>query len=113
MDEPGPETRGGPPRAGVGIIGAVPSSPDGTQPDLHRGAVTPSCVTSGGMNDDAATLLVVDDDESARTYLADNLTADGYAVVVADGARDTVRLLESKFPDLVLLDDGLPDGSGF
>lgn len=65
------------------------------------------------MNDDAATLLVVEDDDSARTFLADNLTADGYSVLVADSARDAIRLLESKFPDLVLIDDELPDGSGF
>ena len=31
------------------------------------------------MNDDAATLLVVEDDDAARTFLADNLTADGYS----------------------------------
>ena len=65
------------------------------------------------MNDDAATLLVVGDDDKARTFLADNLTADGYMVLVADGARDALRELESKFPDLVLVNDELPDGSGF
>ncbi|HZO36727.1 MAG TPA: response regulator transcription factor [Solirubrobacteraceae bacterium] len=65
------------------------------------------------MNDDAATLLVVADDDSARTFLADNLTADGYTVLVADSARDAIRELESKFPDLVLVNDELPDSSGF
>jgi DNA-binding response OmpR family regulator len=64
------------------------------------------------MNDDAATLLVVEDDDATRTFLADNLTADGYAVLVADCARDALRLLETKFPDVVLVDVGLPDGSG-
>ena len=64
------------------------------------------------MNDDAATLLVVEDDDATRTFLADNLTADGYDVIVADCARDALRLLESKFPDLVVLDVELPDASG-
>jgi DNA-binding response OmpR family regulator len=64
------------------------------------------------MNDDAATILVVEDDDATRTFLADNLTADGYDLLVADCVRDGARLLETKFPDLAVLDVGLPDGSG-
>jgi DNA-binding response OmpR family regulator len=64
------------------------------------------------MTDEAATLLVVEDDEATRTFLADNLTADGYEVVVADCAADALRLLETKFPDLALFDVALPDASG-
>lgn len=64
------------------------------------------------MNDDTATLLVVEDDDATRTFLADNLTADGYEVLVADCAADALRLLETKFPDVVLVDIGLPDVSG-
>jgi DNA-binding response OmpR family regulator len=63
--------------------------------------------------DDAATILVVEDDDATRTFLADNLTADGFELLVADCARDGLRLLETKFPDLVLVDVGLPDASGF
>ena len=62
--------------------------------------------------DDASTILVVEDDDATRAYLADNLTADGYSLLTADCARDGWRLLETKFPDLVLVDVGLPDGSG-
>ncbi len=65
------------------------------------------------MSDDAATILLVEDDATTRTFLADNLAADGYDVVVADCAREGVRLLERKFPDLALVDLGLPDASGF
>src|SRR3954469_15247148 len=64
------------------------------------------------MNDDSSTILVVEDDDATRTFLADNLTADGYEVLVADCARDGLRLLSTKFPDLALVDVGLPDGSG-
>jgi DNA-binding response OmpR family regulator len=63
--------------------------------------------------DDAATILVVEDDDATRTFLADNLTADGYELLVADCARDGLRLLETKFPDLALVDLNLPDGSGY
>jgi len=63
-------------------------------------------------DDDASTILVVEDDDATRTFLADNLAADGYDLLVADCAADALRLLERKFPDLVLLDLGLPDASG-
>ena len=58
------------------------------------------------------TVLVVEDDAAVRTFLADNLTADGYELLVADCARDAWRLIETKAPDLVVLDVALPDGSG-
>ena len=64
------------------------------------------------MTDEAFTLLVVEDDDATRTFLGDNLTADGYDVLAADCARDGLRLLETKFPDLAVVDVGLPDGSG-
>jgi DNA-binding response OmpR family regulator len=63
--------------------------------------------------DDAATILVVEDDAATRTFLADNLTADGYELLVADTAEHGLRLLETKCPDLGLVDIGLPDASGF
>jgi len=62
--------------------------------------------------DIAATILLVEDDMPTRTFLADNLTADGYELLVAECARDGLRLLETKFPDVALVDLGLPDGSG-
>lgn len=64
------------------------------------------------MTDDASTILVVEDDASTRTFLADNLTADGYALLTAESVTEGLRLLDSKYPDLVLVDVGLPDGSG-
>ena len=64
------------------------------------------------MTDDASTILLVEDDDATRTFLADNLTADGYDLLVADSLRDGARLLETKYPDLAVVDVGLPDGSG-
>jgi DNA-binding response OmpR family regulator len=64
------------------------------------------------MSDDAFTILVVEDDDATRTFLADNLSADGFEMLVADCVRDGLRLIEQKFPDLVLVDVGLPDASG-
>ena len=61
---------------------------------------------------DAATILVVEDDEPTRIFLADNLTADGYELLVAETAADALAQLETQFPDLALIDLGLPDRSG-
>jgi DNA-binding response OmpR family regulator len=58
------------------------------------------------------TLLVLEDDDATRTFLADNLTADGFELLVAATAADAVRLLETGAPDLAIVDVGLPDGSG-
>ena len=63
-------------------------------------------------HDTPATILVAEDDATTRTFLADELTADGYELLVTDCARDALRLLETKFPDLAILDVGLPDASG-
>jgi DNA-binding response OmpR family regulator len=65
------------------------------------------------MTDDTpATILVAEDDATTRTFLADELTADGYELLVADTATDALRLLETKFPDLAILDVGLGETSG-
>lgn len=64
------------------------------------------------MTDERSTILLVEDDTATRTFIADNLTADGYEMVVADCARDGLRLLESAYPDLAIVDLGLPDRDG-
>jgi DNA-binding response OmpR family regulator len=51
-------------------------------------------------HDTPATILVAEDDALQRTFLADELTADGY------------DLLETKFPDLAIVDVGLGEVSG-
>jgi DNA-binding response OmpR family regulator len=60
----------------------------------------------------ASTVLVVEDDDATRTFLADNLTADGYELLVADCAAEGLRLMEAKAPDLAVIDLGLPDTPG-
>jgi DNA-binding response OmpR family regulator len=59
------------------------------------------------------TIIVVEDDDATRTFLADNLQADSYEVVGAASARQALNLLEVKDCDLMLLDVMLPDASGF
>ena len=64
------------------------------------------------MTVEPARILLVEDDPGVRAFLADNLAADGYEPLVADTAREGLRLLEYKQPDLAVIDLGLPDGSG-
>jgi DNA-binding response OmpR family regulator len=64
------------------------------------------------MDTPAATILVVEDHDPTRTFLADNLSADGYDVIEAEGVTDARHLLERAFPDLAIIDLGLSDGDG-
>ena len=56
--------------------------------------------------------MVVEDDAPTLTYLADNLTADGFELVVAESKPEAMRLLRVKAPDLAVVDVGLPGESG-
>ncbi len=64
------------------------------------------------MNEQRSTILVVEDDRCTRTFLADNLAADGYEPIPAETAREAVRLMETRYPDLAILDLTLPDRDG-
>jgi DNA-binding response OmpR family regulator len=59
-----------------------------------------------------ATILVVEDHRPTRMFLADNLAADGYEILEADTAADAERLIETRYPDLAIIDLGLPDRDG-
>lgn len=58
------------------------------------------------------TLLLVDGDRAGRTYLAANLTADGYEVLEATTLAGAERMLGESFVDLAIVDRELPDGDG-
>ena len=64
------------------------------------------------MDGSAARILVVEDDATTRTFLADNLAADGYEPLEAECSEDAQHLIETAFPDLAIVDLGLPDGDG-
>jgi DNA-binding response OmpR family regulator len=64
------------------------------------------------MNEPRPTILIVEDDRTTRTFLADNLTADGYELLVAGTAREGLRMMETRYPDLAIVDLGLPDRDG-
>src|SRR6478672_3066212 len=64
------------------------------------------------MTQPATRILIIEDDAVVRTFLADNLIADGYELSVAATMREGLRALEAEPPDLAVVDLTLPDGSG-
>ncbi len=54
------------------------------------------------------TILVVEDNEASRDALARRLQRRGYEVVLAVDGQQAVSVAQSKRPDLILMDLGLP-----
>jgi two-component system, OmpR family, KDP operon response regulator KdpE len=61
----------------------------------------------------AYTVLVVDDEPPIRRFLRTSLTAVGHRVVVAENAAEALATMTAEKPDVIILDLGLPDRSGF
>ena len=60
----------------------------------------------------AATILIVEDDERIRALMRTLLVAAGYAVLETGNATTALSMLASHSPELMLLDLGLPDRDG-
>ena len=50
------------------------------------------------------TILVAEEHDATRAFLADNLVADGYQVLIANDRAKAVALLSVHDPDLILVD---------
>jgi len=61
----------------------------------------------------AYTVLVVDDEPPILRFLRTSLTAAGHRVVTAGDAAGALAAMAAEKPDMVILDLGLPDRSGF
>ena len=57
-------------------------------------------------------ILVVEDDAVIASALRDALDDEGYHAIVSSTVADAARQARTSHPSLVLLDWGLPDGSG-
>jgi DNA-binding response OmpR family regulator len=57
-------------------------------------------------------ILIVEDDDTLRDILKDNLAAEGYTVYEAPTGKRGLELALTRHPDLILLDILLPDESG-
>ncbi len=58
------------------------------------------------------TILIIDDEKLIRWSLNQELTRAGFQVLEADTIRDGITFLNERDPDLVVLDQLLPDGTG-
>ncbi len=59
-----------------------------------------------------STILVVDDEETARSFVSGALTDAGYEAIEAGDLAEAKQHIETGSADIVLLDVVLPDGSG-
>lgn len=59
-----------------------------------------------------AKILVVDDDSDIVSAIETVLTLEGYTVISAYSGKDSLPLVDSEDPDLLLLDYMLPDMTG-
>jgi DNA-binding response OmpR family regulator len=57
-------------------------------------------------------VLIVEDHELTRRFLADNLAADGYEPLTAGSIAHARQLIAGELPAVAVLDLGLPDGDG-
>jgi DNA-binding response OmpR family regulator len=57
-------------------------------------------------------VLIVEDHELTRQFLADNLAADGYEPLPTGSLAHARQLIETEMPAIAVLDLGLPDGDG-
>ena len=58
-------------------------------------------------------ILIVEDDENNRRLLRDLLRLDGHEVFVAEDGQSGLCAIETRPPDVALIDIGLPDISGY
>lgn len=65
------------------------------------------------MSDTRPVVLVVDDEPHILSFLLENLRTDDFLVHAAPSVAHARSKLNACVPDLLLLDVGLPDGSGF
>lgn len=60
----------------------------------------------------SATVLIVDDEESARSFISEALKDAGYEAIEAGDLKGAHKAVDSGSADIILLDVRLPDGSG-
>jgi signal transduction histidine kinase/DNA-binding response OmpR family regulator/HAMP domain-containing protein len=81
--------------------------------DLHQVKEEAGPEADPGGGGARATILVIDDERSAREMIATALAGEGYAVIPATGGRDGLRLARERRPDAIILDVIMPDVDGW
>ena len=58
-------------------------------------------------------ILVIDDERDFQILMQSFFTPDGHKVFVAGNIKDGLKLLDEEHPDVIFLDNNLPDGLGW
>jgi DNA-binding response OmpR family regulator/DNA invertase Pin-like site-specific DNA recombinase len=88
------------------------SFPTGDLNVMLQGVISGTPAARSSVESKQPTILIVEDHRPTRTFLADNLLADGYEPLIAATAGDGLRLMAVREPDLAVIDLGLPDRDG-
>ncbi len=59
-----------------------------------------------------SSILVVEDEKNLRMLYKEELTAEGYDVVLADSGEEALEIVERRRPDLIVLDIRMPGMDG-
>ncbi|MEP7267168.1 MAG: two-component regulator propeller domain-containing protein [Saprospiraceae bacterium] len=70
-------------------------------------------LSSFNLKDQAANILIVDDDDSIRSLLQQELSEAGYTIDEARNGKEALLKVRSSRPDLILLDIMMPEMNGF
>ena len=65
------------------------------------------------LTDKVASILIVDDDDSIRSLLHQELGDAGYAIDEAKNGKEALAMVRKKKPDLIILDIMMPEMNGF
>ncbi len=58
-------------------------------------------------------ILVIDDEDDFQVLMQRFFTPNGYQVFVAGSIKEGLRILDEEHPDVLFLDNNLPDGLGW
>ena len=82
-----------------------------TQARLQGADMAPSAALAR-QSGKALGILVVDDDEAVRRFVAEGLEISGFTVMQAASGRDAMAQLDARIPDIMIVDFAMPGMSG-
>ncbi len=100
------------PGAGSTFTFTLPTSVSGDEIPLETSAALPRPTAVSFQHDVAHTVLVIDDEEEARSTLSTYLTEGGYKVLLARSGKEGLEMAKALQPDVISLDLLMPDMDG-